>query len=163
MGISVFADIVVCKCTSSVDLSASADGRTLAVVVGLIFELTCSEVSGCVIGVLVAIVKEAGALADVVEVLSPNALVVVDSWVVSSYVEVKGSGVSVAGVALWGVEVETIEVDSTDVLIIGTTDVISPAVVPRGVTVDVSGAGVGITKFSGTNRTKNNCVDGVEP
>ncbi len=98
--------------------------------------------------------------------LAPNVSVVGISWVVSTIVEVEGSGDSVilvSTVGVCGVVVDTIVVGSSDVLAIGTAVVGTSLVVSCGVTVDVSGAGVGITKLSGTNRTKKDSVAGVEP
>ncbi len=95
----------------------------------------------------------------VVKMLEPNFMVVVDSLVVSSCADVAGKVVSVVIVSIEGVccvEVDTSVVNSSDVLVFGVTVVVS---VDIKVTVDVSGAGVGMTKFSGTSITKN-CSDG---
>ncbi len=97
---------------------------------------------------------------------TPDVLVVSGSTVVSSCVEVEGSGASVVVLSTAGVcsiEVDTDLVDSSDVLVIGIAFVGASLVVSCGETVDVSGAGVGITKFSGTIRTKKNSVAGFAP
>ncbi len=87
--------------------------------------------------------------------LAPNVSDLVVAWTVLPCAEVKGpcfSVVIVSTVDVCCVEVGTSVVDISGVLV-------NKVVVSCGVTVDVSGAGVGMMKFSGTNTTKN-CSDG---
>ncbi len=100
------------------------------------------------------------------EVKTSDVSVVRDSLIVPSCVEVEGSKASVvldSTVGVCDVVVDTIVNASSDVIIIGAVVVGASLVVSCGVTVDVSGTGVGITKSSGTSRTKNDSVAGFEP